>query len=315
MSFFACAAIYLWLAMSKPSYNKYLGVPLTFLGAICFSAKAIMVKIAYIHHADALSLLTLRMLFSLPFFVAIAIYSNSKTPGANLNGKDWLQVMILGVIGYYLASFFDFEGLRFITAGLERLILFIYPTLVVIISAIFFNKKIGGREYGALLLTYIGITIVFINDVNQDQKNIWLGAALIFGSAFTYAIYLIGSGELIPKLGSMRYTSYAMIVSTIAVCIHYICTSEIKIFSFSKEIYLLSAGMAIFSTVIPALLLSEGIRMIGSGRASIIGSIGPVSTIILAYFFLGENITLYQLLGTILVLAGVVTVSGREKKE
>ncbi|HXA02381.1 MAG TPA: DMT family transporter, partial [Cytophagaceae bacterium] len=109
----------------------------------------------------------------------------------------------------------------------------------------------------------------------------------------------------------MRYTSYAMIVSTIAVCIHYICSSEIKLFSFSKEIYLLSAAMAVFSTVIPALLLSEGIRMIGSGRASIIGSIGPVSTIILAYIFLGENITLYQLLGTALVLTGVLTVSGK----
>jgi drug/metabolite transporter (DMT)-like permease len=299
--------------MLETNYRRYLGALLTFLGAICFSAKAVMVKLAYIHQADALSLLTLRMLFSLPFFIAIAIYSSRKISDVRLTSKDWLMVIILGVTGYYLASFFDFEGLRFITAGLERLILFVYPTLVVILSAVFFKKKIGRREYAALLLTYIGIAIVFINDLNLYQKNLWLGTALIFGSAFTYSIYLIGSGELIPKLGSMRYTSYAMIVSTVAVCIHYISSSEIKILSFSKEVYLLSAAMALFSTVIPALLLSEGIRMIGSGRASIIGSIGPVSTIILAYFFLGENITLYQLLGTALVLAGVLTVS-RSKK-
>jgi drug/metabolite transporter (DMT)-like permease len=125
----------------------------------------------------------------------------------------------------------------------------------------------------------------------------------------------MGSGMLIPKLGSMRYTSYAMIVSTLAVCIHYLCSSDMKLFSFSKEVYMLSAAMAIFSTVVPAMLLSEGIRMIGSGRASIIGSVGPVSTIILAYIFLGEDISLYQLLGTVLVLAGVLTVSRSGKKD
>jgi drug/metabolite transporter (DMT)-like permease len=301
--------------MSKANYQRYLGAALTFLGAICFSAKAVMVKLAYAYQAEALSLLTLRMIMSLPFFIAIAVYSNRKTSRPNLSIKDWSMTIALGVTGYYLASLFDFEGLRFITAGLERLILFIYPTLVVILSALFFKKKIGGREYIALLLTYIGIAIFFVSDLNLQQKDLWLGAGLIFASAFTYAVYLMGSGVLIPKLGSMRYTSYAMIVSTLAVCIHYLCSSDMKLFSFSKEVYMLSAAMAVFSTVIPAMLLSEGIRMIGSGRASIIGSVGPVSTIILAYIFLGENISLYQLLGTVLVLAGVLTVSRSGKKD
>jgi len=300
--------------MSAIHYQRYLGALLTFLGAICFSAKAIMVKLAYVHQADALSLLTLRMIIALPFFAAIAFFSNSKTSKPDLTKKDWFMILGLGVTGYYLASLFDFEGLRFITAGLERLILFIYPTLVVILSAIFFKKKIAGREYIALLLTYIGIAIVFVSDLNLQQKDLWLGSFLIFGSAFTYAIYLMGSGELIPKLGSMRYTSYAMIVSTLAVCIHYLCSSDMMLLSFSREVYMLSAAMAIFSTVIPAMLLSEGIRMIGSARASIVGSVGPVSTIILAYIFLGEDISLIQILGTALVLAGVLTVSGSQKK-
>jgi drug/metabolite transporter (DMT)-like permease len=291
--------------MSETNYQRYLGAALTFFGAICFSAKAIMVKLAYAYQAEALSLLTLRMIMSLPFFIAIAVYSNSKTSRPDLSIKDWGMIIALG---YYLASLFDFEGLRFITAGLERLILFIYPTLVVILSALFFKKRISRREYIALLLSYIGIAIVFVSDLNLQQKDLWLGAGLIFASAFTYAIYLMGSGMLIPKLGSM-------IVSTLAVCIHYLCSSDMKLFSFSKEVYMLSAAMAIFSTVVPAMLLSEGIRMIGSGRASIIGSVGPVSTIILAYIFLGEDISLYQLLGTVLVLAGVLTVSRSGKKD
>jgi drug/metabolite transporter (DMT)-like permease len=297
----------------KTNYHRFLGSALAFMGAICFSAKAVMVKMAYVYKVDALSLLSLRMLFSVPFFLIIAIYSNKKNPGANLTKKDWLMVVLLGITGYYLASLFDFVGLQYINAGLERLILFIYPTLVVILSAIFFKKKIGKKEYFALLLTYAGILIVFMNDLNFSQKNILLGIVLIFGSALTYAVYLMGSGELIPKLGSMRYTSYAMIISTMAVLLHFEFANDNSLWHFSYQVYWLSLVMAIFSTVIPGLLLSEGIRMIGSGKASIIGSIGPVSTIMLAYIFLDEKITFYQILGTVLVLAGVLTVSSNKK--
>jgi drug/metabolite transporter (DMT)-like permease len=297
----------------KENYQRFLGAALAFTGAICFSAKAVMVKLAYVYHVDALSLLSLRMLFALPFFVMIAVYTNKKNPSTNLSRKDWLMVVLLGITGYYLASLFDFIGLQYITAGLERLILFIYPTLVVILSALFFKKKIGRKEYFALALTYAGILIVFMNDLNFSQKNIIVGIVLIFGSALTYAVYLMGSGELIPKLGSMRYTSYAMIISTLAVLIHFEFTNDNSLWGFPSEVYWLSLFMAVFSTVIPGLLLSEGIRMIGSGRASIIGSVGPVSTIILAYFFLDEKITFYQLLGTVLVLAGVLTVSSNKK--
>jgi drug/metabolite transporter (DMT)-like permease len=297
----------------KENYQKFLGATLAFMGAICFSAKAVMVKMAYAYHVDALSLLSLRMLFSLPFFLMIAVYTNKKNPGVDLTKKDWLMVVLLGITGYYLASWFDFVGLQYITAGLERLILFIYPTLVVILSAVFFKKKIGRKEYFALGLTYAGILIVFMNDLNFSQKNIILGIVLIFGSALTYATYLMGSGELIPKLGSMRYTSYAMIISTIAVFLHFGVANSNSLWHFQYQVYLLSLVMAIFSTVIPGLLLSEGIRMIGSGRASIIGSVGPVSTIILAYIFLDEKLTFYQVLGTVLVLAGVLTVSSNKK--
>jgi drug/metabolite transporter (DMT)-like permease len=295
-------------------YKEPIGASLVFIGAVLFSGKAILVKLAYAYHIDAVSLLTLRMLFSLPFFVAIAFFSSRKTQKATLARRDWVAVAGMGVMGYYLASLFDFMGLQYITAGLERLILFVYPTLVVLLSALVFGIKIGRREYLALVLTYLGIFVVFYNDLSVYQSGVVTGSLLIFASALTYAIYLMGSGQLIPKLGSVRFTAYAMIVSSGAVLAHYAVTHSFAAWDFPPQVYFLSLGMALFSTVLPAFLMSEGIRLIGSGRASIIGSVGPVSTIVLAYFFLNEAITLHQVLGTLLVLVGVLTVSAKDKK-
>jgi drug/metabolite transporter (DMT)-like permease len=302
--------------MSYPEKHKeVIGAALVFLGAVLFSGKAVLVKIAYGYKIDAVSLLTLRMLFSLPFFLLIAFFSGRHTTKGRLVPKDWLAVVGLGLVGYYLASLFDFMGLQYVSAGLERLILFVYPTLVVVLSALFFKTRIGQREYSALLLTYLGIFVVFYNDLSMDHSGIIVGSLLVFASALTYAIYLMGSGQLIPKLGSVRFTAYAMLVSSAAVLTHFALTHPLTAWDFPVQVYGISLGMAIFSTVLPAFMLSEGIRLIGSGRASIVGSIGPVSTIVLAYFFLQEPVTGYQLLGTALVMVGVLRVSAKDKKE
>lgn len=301
--------------MSYPEkYKEAIGASLVFIGAVLFSGKAVLVKLAYAYQIDAISLLALRMLFSLPFFVGIAYYSGNKVEQVKLSLKDWGAVVGMGLLGYYLASLFDFLGLQYISASLERLILFVYPTLVVVLSALFFGVRIGRREYVALLLTYLGIFVVFYNDVAIGQNNVIKGAVLIFASALTYAIYLMGSGRLIPKLGSVRFTAYAMVVSSLAVLVHFVCTQSLSGLAFPPQVYWISIGMAVFSTVLPAFLLSEGIRLIGSGRASIVGSVGPVSTIVLAYFFLQEAITLHQVAGTVLVLGGVLAVSAKDKK-
>ena len=229
--------------------------------------------------------------------------------------KEWLWMLAIGLVGYYLASFFDFWGLKFITASVERLILFIYPTLVVIISAIFLKKPIYKIQYIALIITYLGVMVSFIPDLQMGmQKDLIIGSILIFLSSLTYALYLIGSGEMIPKIGALRFTCYAMLISTVMVTLHYSVTIGGGLFAYQSGVYWLSITMAVFTTVIPSFLISEGIRRIGSGNASIIGSIGPIATIIMANIFLGEIINSWQIIGTFVVLGGVLMISWKGKK-
>lgn len=292
--------------------NNLKGFFLVFLGAICFSSKAIMIKLAYQFDVDALSLLTLRMVFALPFFLIVAFVNKRNTMQEAVSGKDYLKIIGLGLLGYYTASILDFIGLQYITAGLERLILFIYPTLVVLLSFVFFKKPINKNIYVALLLSYIGVGIVFLDDLSMNNKSIFLGTALIFGSAVTYAVYLVGTERLIPRIGSVRFTAYAMIVSSLAVIVHFLIVRPASILSFPLEIYIYGFSIAIIATVIPTFMITEGIKQIGAGKASIIASIGPITTITMEYFILHEPFTVYEFIGTVLVMAGVLMVSLRK---
>lgn len=302
-------------ASINSSINKYFGVILALLSAVCFSTKAVLVKLVYQYDVDVYTALMLRMLFSLPFFIVIAWLNRSEKQADDLNSKDYYLLIIMGILGYYLSSLFDFIGLKYISTGLERLIVFIYPTIVVLISAVVFKKKIQRNEMFSLMLTYIGVMFVFYHDILSESKpNGVLGATFVFMSTITYAIYLVGSEKLIPRFGVKRFTCYAMIVSSIAVIIHCIVVNGKINLSLRWEVYALSILMAILSTVLASMLLSQSIKIIGSGKTSIIGSVGPVSTITLAYFFLGERITLFEVIGTVMVLAGVLTVSSYSKK-
>lgn len=296
----------------KEKYKHVLGALLIFTGAVLFSGKAVMVKLAYRYDVDPVSLLVLRMLFSLPFYVVILLVSGTKSTPGKVTNRDWLLLVFLGIVGYYGASYFDFSGLKYITAGLERLILFIYPTIVVVISSVLFKKPVTAKQVFALVLTYGGILFVALHDISLEQGQTLKGSILIFLSALTYAMYLVGSEKLIPVLGTVRFTVYAMIISTIAVIFHNLLLEGVSVFHLKPEVYGIALIMAVFSTVIPSFFISEGIRLIGSGPASIVGSIGPVSTIVLAFIFLGESINLYQIIGTVLVLAGVLIVSSEK---
>lgn len=298
--------------MKQKKYAHLIGAALVFIGAICFSVKAIIIKVAYTYNVDPLSLLTLRMTFALPFFIIIPFFYNKYTPKQQFPKSDYIKIILLGLLGYYAASIFDFVGLKYISASLERLILFIYPTLVIILSAVFYKKNINARGYVSLALTYVGIYIVFQDGFTMDQKNLVTGSLFIFGSALTYAVYLVGSGNLIPKLGSVRFTSYAMIVSSIAVIIQYLIAPAGSVFGLPEEVYWLGFAIAIVSTVIPVFLVSEGINLIGAGKASIIASVGPVTTIVLDHFVLHQPITAHQIQGTLLVLAGVLLVGAKK---
>ena len=303
--------------MKQSSSVNYLkGAFLVFFGAVLFAGKAVLVKYNYIHyHLGTVPLLALRMAFALPFYLIILFIQNKKNSfQVPIEKRQWLWMFALGIVGYYLASLFDFWGLNYVTAGVERLILFLYPSIVLIISALFLKKKIQKIQYLALFITYSGVVITFIPDIKMGvQPHLIIGCSLIFLSAFTYALYLIGSGELIPKIGTIRFTGYAMIISTVAVILHHLFSGNANLLGYQKEVYYLSFAMAVFSTVIPSFLISAGIKLIGSGNASIIGSVGPIATIIMASIFLDEQFTSWQLAGTIIVLAGVLMISWKGK--
>lgn len=288
----------------KLSY-KSIGAIIGVVGIVMFSAKAIMVKLGYRYDADAVTLLLLRMVFALPFYIVIAIRETKKVNAVRLKWRDIGIVIGLGFIGYYLASYFDFYGLQFISASLERLILFVYPTLVVIISIVFLKKKATKLQAYAILVTYLGIFIAFADDLEVQSEQLWLGVSSIFLSALTYAFYLVGSGVMIPKLGAVRFTAYAMTISCIIVIIHYLVANSLEVFHQPWQVYALGFGMASISTVIPSFLISEAIKRLGASNFAIYGSIGPISTILLAIVFLGERIDVYQIIGTIVVIIGV----------
>ncbi|UMB61114.1 DMT family transporter [Lutibacter sp. A80] len=287
------------------------GVFIAIVGIVLFSAKAVLVKLAYQYNVSAIHLLLFRMLFALPFYILIAFYVKPQNPN-KIKNIDFLWVVLFGFIGYYLASYFDFLGLQYIKAGLERIILFVYPTLVILISKIVFKTKISIKQLLAILITYFGVLIAFWGELSFESSNVVLGGFLVFLSAFTYAIYLVGSSWLIPKFGVVSFTAYAMIVSTICVLVHYLIIDRTSILEYTYQVYVLGFLMAIFSTLIPSFLVSLAIKKLGASNFSIIGSIGPVSTIILAYLFLDEKLTFMQLVGAIVVILGIGVISSKK---
>ncbi len=290
------------------------GIAFALLAAVGFSAKAILVKLAYLDHVDTVTLLALRMVFSVPFFIGVAIWVRRRH-AEPLDMHDRMLVLGLGLIGYYCSSFLDFLGLQYISAGLERLILFLYPTMTVILAALFYKRAIGRMVTAAMALCYAGIALVFLHDAGTREEGIVLGASLVFASTLSYSIYLVGAGHAIARIGTLRFTSYAMVVASIASLLQFAAMRPLNALDLPLRVYELSVAMAIFSTVLPVFLLSFAIRRIGSGSASLIGSIGPVSTIYMAYVFLHENVSLLQIAGSLLVLAGVLIISLNSKRE
>lgn len=301
---------------AKTNYHFVRGVFIALLGAVLFSTKAIFVKLAYRDTpVDALTLLALRMVFSVPFFVGAAFFSSIKASNVKFTGRQWIYVALIGCLGYYVSSFLDFVGLKYVSAGIERLILFIYPTLTLMMSGIIFKVKIRRWQWMALVVTYLGLAIAFFGEVdfNSPQNRDFLfGSVMVFICAFTYAGYIVGSGRLIPVVGASKFNSYAMSFACLGVLLHFFLSPAASMAHLPTLVYAYSFLMAIFATVIPSYLVAWAIKGIGSDNAAIVGSVGPVSTILLAHFFLGEAITVWQLTGTACILIGVLII-GRQK--
>ena len=281
-----------------------------------FSTKAIMVKKAFADtHVPALSLLTFRMLFSLPFYLVAAFFTSSQQKNVKFTTKEWLLISLLGIIGYYLSSLFDFMGLQYVSAGIERLILFLYPTFVVLINAMLFGQLVTRNQKIALFLTYAGIGVAYFGEIQFTEATdnfIW-GSILIFICAVTYASYLVGSGRLIPKIGASKFTAYVMLAATIGVLMHFFIASDYKELQITKELTVYSLMLAVIATVIPSFLIAYGMKTIGANNTAIVTSIGPVSTILQAHWILGEHIFTAQIIGTILVIAGVLLIGWKQK--
>ena len=355
-----------------------LGLTFAVLGAVGFSFKAILIKLAYPYGVDAVTLLALRMGLSLPFFLALGWADRRRRQPVPLTGRDWGLMLGLGVTGYYLASYLDFLGLQYISAALERLILFAYPTLVVLFSALFLGKPITRRAAGSIALCYAGIALAVAHDLDLggDAHEVWLGGALVFGSAVSYALYLMGNGQAVGRLGAARVTAAASTIACVLCLVHFAATRPLGLLvqpapvmglavalvfgsAVSYALYLMGNGqavgrlgaarvtaaastiacvlclvhfaatrplgllvqpapvmglavaMALFSTVLPVWMVSEAIRRLGAGPVSLIGTLGPVVTLFLGWLILAEPIGVYQLVGGALVIAGVLLVGSK----
>jgi drug/metabolite transporter (DMT)-like permease len=286
------------------------GLAIAITGAILFSAKAIVAKLIYRYHVDAVTLIAFRMIFSLPFFAAIGLWK-ARTE-APLTGAMRAKIVVLGLLGYYLSSFLDFLGLQYITAGLERLILFLTPSFVLLISVAFLHKKITMLEWGALGTAYLGTVLVFLHDVRFGGGNVVLGGAFVLGSAVCYAIYLLLSGELVRQVGALRLVAYAMCVSSAACILQFFVLRPAGMLVQPMEVYGLSLLNAVMCTVLPVYLTMVAVERVGAPTASQAGMIGPVSTLFMGAVILDEPITGIQLAGTALVLAGIYMVSRKK---
>lgn len=279
------------------------GLALALLGSIAFSAKAIIVKLAYRYGVDAVTLIMYRMLFALPLFVLLAWWAGRGKPP--LARRDWLTVGGLGFCGYYLASFLDFAGLEYISANLERLILYLNPTLVLALGAVLFRRRVGARQLLALAVSYSGVLLVFGHEVSLEGSQAALGAALVFASALSYAVYLVYSGEEVGRLGALRLTGLATSVACVLCIAQFFVLRPLGAFVVAPEVVWLSLLNATVCTFAPVLMVMMAIERIGAVVAAQTGMVGPMSTILMSVAILGEPFTVWLGLGTVLVLSGI----------
>ena len=283
------------------------GLLLAAAGSIAFSGKAIIVKLAYRHGVDAVTLVMWRMLFALPLFLLMAWWAGRGKPA--LTRQDWLGVLGLGFCGYYLSSFLDFWGLEFISASLERLILYLNPTLVLVLGWLLFKKRIAHRQGVAMAISYSGVLLVFGHEVSLAGPHAALGALLVFLSAVTYAVYLTYSGQLVQRLGSLRLAGLATSAACGFCLLQFALLRPMTAALVPEPVLWLSLLNATACTVLPVLLVMMAIERIGPALTSQTGMIGPMSTLMMGVWILGEPFNAWIIAGTILVLSGVFWVT------
>ena len=289
-----------------------IGLLLAVLGAIAFSGKAIIVKLAYRYGVDAVTLLMYRMLFALPVFLLMAWWAGRGQ--APLTRKDWLGVLGLGFSGYYLASYLDFAGLAYITAALERLILYLNPTLVVIFGWAVYKRGITWGQFVGMLISYGGVLLVFGHEVGSQGAHAAWGALLVFGSAVSYAVYMVYSGEMVKRLGSLRLVGWASSVACFFCIAQFLLTHPLSAMQVAPQVLWLSLLNSTLCTVAPVLMVMMAIERIGPGMTAQTGMIGPLSTILMGVWLLDEQLNVFMVAGTCLVMVGIFVFTRWAKK-
>ena len=295
--------------MTAAAYRTW-GVAFAIAGTLAFSFRPILIKLSYAAYpVTPVTLLFLRMTLSLPFFVAVAWWLRRDEP--RLAPRDWAAVAGLGFIGYYAASFLDFIGLQYIGAGVGRLILYLYPTLVLVISFVFLGKKPTWRQLLALVITYSGVALIISSQARggTQGKLFMLGALLVFASALFYSVYLVAGGELVKRVGSMRFTAYSMLVATAPAVVQFFAVETASSLELPAAVWIYAIVLATFSTVLPLFLQAEALRRIGAAEFALIGALGPVSVAITSAIGLDEPFTTVQAVGGALVILGVLLVT------
>ena len=291
------------------------GIFILIIANVCFSSKAVIIKLMYREGVDTMSVIALRMLLSVPFYIIIAVLLSRRADNVRLTWRQWLAVSGLGILSYYVSSMLDFSGLQYVSAGVERLTLYTYPTMVLVLSAVFFKKKIKTPQYIALVLTYAGVALAFVAERGLgEQRDIWLGGGLVATAAFTYSFFVTFTGEYVHRIGSVKFTCYAIIAATVPALIQSWLHNRLDIFHYSDNVYSLAVWMSLVATVIPTFLIVEGIRLVGANNSWIIGAVGPISMLFLANIYLGERISAMQIVGTAIVLSGVFLISWKGGK-
>jgi len=277
------------------------------VGAIAFSGKAIIVKLAYRHGVDAITLIMYRMLFALPLFALMAWWSSRGRPP--LTRRDWLGVAGLGFSGYYLASFLDFAGLAYVSASLERLILYLNPTLVLLLGLFLYGRRISRAQRWGMAISYAGVLLVFGHEATLAGADVAWGTLLVLGSAVSYALYLSYSGELVQRLGALRLVGLATSVACVLCILQFLLLHPLSAAQVAPEVIWLSLLNAIACTAVPVLLVMMAIERIGAGMTAQVGMVGPMSTILMGVWLLGEPFTLWIAAGTVLVVTGIFVFS------
>jgi len=296
----------------SPASQFRIGIVLATLAATGFASKAIFVKLAYQHGVDAITLLTLRLGYTLPILWLVWFFRRSGGQGA-LNWRDRGWLILLGLLGYYLSSLFDFLGLQTVSASLERMILYLYPTLTVLFSACLTKVAINRRIWQALPLTYAGIALVLAPELAAVHGD-FRGVLLIVASTVSYALYLTWSPVVIARVGPMRFTEMALTVSGVAMLVHFLLTRPpVLLVQQPWQVHVYGLVMALLATVLPIYALAGALRRIGSGRAAVVGSFGPLLTIFMSMGVLNEHFNMLQWAGVALVMLGVWRVSSQKK--